>query len=960
MYGTSVGRAQIATDGTLGAPTTLQGPSIAIPRTLGRQVGGNLFHSFRTFNIKAGEAATFSGPSNVSNVLSRVTGGTPSSVHGTLRCSIANANLYLINPAGVMFGPGASLDVSGSVVVSTADVVKLKDGGRFSALNPRDTVLTSANPAAFGFLTPTPKQIVVRSDSSNDAATLLRGAPRKAVALVVGALRFNRAQIQAPSGRIHLISVGSAGDVLGDPASPTQSQDVSAFAHLGNVTVADETAIVSEPSSPLDLPGRISIKAHDVHMDSESGVAVSIGDTDATGPAIDVHARGTISMHDDSGMVTLNTGAGNGGDVGIVADRIVASNASSGGDISGISAITFDAGAGGSLRIRADSLEVGTTSLIGTVANGAGNAGNVDIVAGSIRVQGDSAVLGSRPVNPDALGRAGNVTLRARRIEIRNGGGVVSRAVREGLSGDLTISAHRLVVDGNGAAISAEGTPGPGRTGLTINAASMTLSRGASVDATSDTGAVGQLNLNVSALLVRGATIAATSLQGGGGTITIESQRITLESAAGTVGLISTTNLGPGRGGAIRINTDQLILRDNAGIISGTGQFDAPQFDHIGGPGSNIDIRTRDLTMTGGAIIAAQTIASAGSAGSIQIQARSISLFDRSSIVAPSLATAGDPRGGAGGDVVIRADSLRFNGGGDIVVSTTSSGNAGNVRIDAQTIDITGRGPVEPLGILSTSSINNGRLDPLQILTDPYGAGGTIDIRTTSLRLRNGARITSESLTTAKAGNVLVTADDVSLESASIIATSGGDFADGGNIAINAGRALNLDSSGITARAASNVLFAKDGGNVVIRAGKQVYLRNSALTAEAGNNGGNIDIDPDFVILNNSVIVANAVLGNGGDINIDPDQVFLQSAGSMIESRSVRGRAGTITITQVETDVSGALLPFANSLVDAARQLKETCQRRLTESFSSFIVQGRGGIMPDPTNLMGSDNRVDE
>ena len=104
---------------------------------------------------------------------------------------------------------------------------------------------------------------------------------------------------------------------------------------------------------------------------------------------------------------------------------------------------------------------------------------------------------------------------------------------------------------------------------------------------------------------------------------------------------------------------------------------------------------------------------------------------------------------------------------------------------------------------------------------------------------------------------------------------------------------LDLDSSSITARAANNVLFVKNGGNVVIRAGKQVYLRNSTLTAEAGNNGGNIDIDPEFVILSNSSIVANAVLGNGGDINIAPDQVFLKSAGSTIESRSVRGPAGS-------------------------------------------------------------------
>jgi filamentous hemagglutinin family protein len=952
LAGASV--AQIATDGTVGPASNLAGPNFAITPGLGRQVGRNLFHSFSTFSIKPGETATFSGPANVRNVMSRVTGGTPTNISGTLRCSISNANMYLVNPAGVMFGPGASLDVSGSFVASTAEIVHLKDGGRFSAANPTDTILTSANPAAFGFLTARPKQIVVNGDLDTDAPTVLEGAPRKSIALIGGDIRLSRAEIQAPSGRVHLISVGSSGEVRGDPASPKQSQEPAGFATLGNIQMTDETLVTSNSASAVDPPGRISIKGQSLRMNGESAIAVTSADADAVGPGIDVDVRGRIELADISGMATVVVGAGRGGDIGVAAGEVVSSNVDLADDFSGISALTFDAGAGGLVRIRADLVDVGPSSIIGTVANGAGDAGNVDIRADTVFVRGESALIGSRPVSPSALGRAGSVRVRARSMQVRDGGGIVSRAVREGLSGDLTIVADRLLVDGDGAFITAEGTPGPGRTGLTISGTTLTFSNGASVDATSDTGEVGQLTINATELSVRSATIAATSIQSGGGTISIASRNMTLEGSDEIPGLITATNVGPGQGGAIRIDTERLVLRNNGGIVSGTGRFDLTQFDQTGGPGSSIRIFTNELTLFGGSVISAQTVASAGPAGSIQIQAQRIELSDTAAIVAPSFALPNDPRGGRGGDVVINTDVLQFNGGGDVVVSTNSSGDAGNVRIRARHIDMVGRGPSGVMGILSTSSINQARLDPLQVLTDPYGSGGTIDIRAASLSLSRNARITSESLTTARAGNVLIAADDLSLRSGAIIATSGGDFADGGGISITATRALNLESSAITAQAANNILFAKDGGNVVIRAGKQVYLRNSTLTAEAGNNGGNIDIDPDFVILSNSTIIANAVLGDGGDINIAPDQVFLQSTGSTIESRSVRGQPGTISITQVETDVSGALLPFTNTLVDAARQLKETCQRRLTERFSSFIVQGRGGVMPDPTNPMQS------
>src|SRR5215203_1768093 len=106
------GTAQIVMDGKLGAGGPLTGPNYSITAELGRTRGNNLFHSFTRFDLQSGDTATFSGPGSIKNILARVTGGTASSIDGTVRSDIAGANLFLINPSGVIFGPNAVVDVS--------------------------------------------------------------------------------------------------------------------------------------------------------------------------------------------------------------------------------------------------------------------------------------------------------------------------------------------------------------------------------------------------------------------------------------------------------------------------------------------------------------------------------------------------------------------------------------------------------------------------------------------------------------------------------------------------------------------------------------------------------------------------------------------------------------------------------------------------------------------------------
>ena len=169
--------AAVITDGSLGAGVSLIGPNFAVPSSLGRLAGGNLFHSFSQFSLISGESATFSGPNSVHNILARVTGGSASSIDGLIHSTIPGANFYLLNPNGVMLGPHASVDVSGSFAVTTGDSIALSDGARFNARpGPADALLTSAPPVAFGFLTANSGVISIQGSQ-------LSSAPGKLTAL---------------------------------------------------------------------------------------------------------------------------------------------------------------------------------------------------------------------------------------------------------------------------------------------------------------------------------------------------------------------------------------------------------------------------------------------------------------------------------------------------------------------------------------------------------------------------------------------------------------------------------------------------------------------------------------------------------------------------------------------------------------------------------------------------------
>src|SRR5262252_8058149 len=168
--------------------------------------GPNLFHSFGQFNVPNNNFANFLNDSGLatSNILGRVTGGNISNIFGTIQTTgFGNANLFMMNPAGFLFGPKATINVGGMVSFTSADYLRLADGVRFTAAQnaATDALLSVAPVAAFGFLGSNPGAITVQGSQ-------LTVAEGTGISLVGGNITVQGGTLTAPSGQINLVSVG--------------------------------------------------------------------------------------------------------------------------------------------------------------------------------------------------------------------------------------------------------------------------------------------------------------------------------------------------------------------------------------------------------------------------------------------------------------------------------------------------------------------------------------------------------------------------------------------------------------------------------------------------------------------------------------------------------------------------------------------------------------------------------
>jgi filamentous hemagglutinin family protein len=701
-------QAQIVPDSTLPASSTVNINNKTLEITGGTQVGSNLFHSFQDFSVPLNTEAYFNNPLAVENIFSRVTGRNISNINGLIRAN-GTANLFLLNPNGIIFGPNAALNIGGSFMASTADRLVFDDGSSFSARNPETPPLLNVNvPIGLQF-GPNPGNIINQSVATvNEQTVGLQVQPGKTLALIGGNINLDGGFLTAHQGKIELGSGGANSFV--DVIFSQNFQDFN----YNNVQNFQDIQLLKQAK---------------VNASGEGGGNIQI--------------RGKeVTLTDGSAIISDTFGSQNGADILIEADRFLVQNGAF------VSSSTFGTGAAGNLTVRAvDSVHlIGsgnfddiTIALIDgkfdlsyihdglfTTSFGLGNSGQINLETQNLTVENGALLLSTtfvqgqgadinlragETINVIDAGvitgsaspkAAGNLTINTQRLNIQKGGGISTASVEEGDSGDLTVNVSE-VIEMFGSTLKLF-FPEKVKTVFDIGGSTL------SVDAYGS-GVAGNLTITTKRLILwDGSGIyASAGINGKAGVITIFAlEKIELTPSLGyenSVTSLSSYTDSNRQAGDIFIETKQLIARNG-------GQIQAATFGV--GAGGNISIKASDFieligqsTQGGssGILASSQQLENVGDAGNIKIETGRLIVRDGAiisvsgrefgqagnlEIIADSIyLDGGDIRGttgaGGSGNITIRSDNIQLRGGSTITTSSSSQ-NGGNIQIQTNTL----------------------------------------------------------------------------------------------------------------------------------------------------------------------------------------------------------------------------------------------------------------------------------
>ena len=543
----------------------------------GTRAGNNLFYSFEQFSVPTGSQVYFNNPTDIQNIFTRVTGSGASNIDGLIQTS-GSANLFLLNPNGIVFGDNASLNIDGSFVASTANSIDFADGSKFSAQPQQSQPLLSVNvPIGLRFGT-NPRSIRVQGDGQGqritsepiDTTAGLRVQPNQTLALVGGDLNLEGGTLKTAGGRIELGSVAAPGQVSITPIEKGLAlgyQDIAAF---GNIQLFNFAAVdVSGLGG-----GDVQVTGRNLTLSNGGQI---VGDTlgASTGGTLNINVSDTLKME------------------GIPGDADSNSNTQ-------ISAETVKeaTGNGGNIKLIAKRLILGDEAQITTTINGSGNAGSIDVLASdSVEIVGKSAATGSlfgsaissAVADEEATGNGGSLNIETGRLILTEGGIISVDTFGQGGAGNLSVKADSIELTGKlpdgffGSSLSAL-SQGSGNGGnLSVQTGQLSVTDGARVTVNSESGTGNAGLIQISAKTINlnndGGITAATS-SGRGGNITLDSGQLQLHDSE-----ITATAGNNGDGGNININSDILIGTQGSRITANAYR----------GTGGNININTEGL-----------------------------------------------------------------------------------------------------------------------------------------------------------------------------------------------------------------------------------------------------------------------------------------------------------------------------------------------------------------------------
>lgn len=754
--------AQIIRDVTLPNNSIVTPNGNLIEITGGTRKGGNLFHSFQEFSVPTNGEAFFNNAPAIQNILTRVTGSKISNIDGLIRAN-GGANLFLLNPNGIIFGPNARLNIGGSFIGSTASSIRFADGSEFSATNPTAPPLLTINvPIGLQFGS-NPGQIINQSQAQTSIPLPplnipipittnvgLQVQPGKTLALVGGDIQLNGGNLTASSGQVLLGSVASPGLVSFEPTPQGLTLKYDNIQNFGNIVLSGGSIINTSGIGG----GRVEIKGGFVTLSNGQIYGVTLGNIDSRG--IDISAQ-KLRIQDGSQIYTIALADGKGGDINIRATDSIEMNG-----------IGFD----NYQMLVAQYLITGKfdpfdpSIVLATGTYGTGNAGNIKIETPSLLLR-DGAIAASTTFG---TGNSGNLSIHANIMEMVGAGiNTGTRRDSTGSGGKITITTQKLIVrDGSGLA-----------------------------SISNSTGSAGNISIQADESVELRNSLPGTVLQT----------------------LIGTNALDPngiGLGGDITINTKRLIATDGAGITTSTGgHIGDTIFSSTGGRGGDLIIRATESVEVAGisqvlangsqsASFLATDTNSSSRAGNIYISTPVVTLRDGGVISAASLGTAD------AGDITINANRVEAIGSGGngrfISKIEASVGLLGNLTNPNAT------------GTAGSMNLNVRQLivrDGAGVTVQALGTGqaGSINVVGNEIILDNKSSINA-STASGEGGNINIQSQDILLRRNSQIRTDAGNTT-GGNITINTDTlvAVSNENSDITANAQKG-----SGGRISITA----------------------------------------------------------------------------------------------------------------------------------------------
>ncbi len=484
--------------------------------TGGQEAGQNLFHSFSEFSVPSDFTVHFNNDVDIANIFSRVTGGAISDINGLIKAN-GHASLFLLNPAGIIFGPNAQLDIGGSFIATTAEAIRFQDGIEFSAANTETEALLTVNIPVGLQYGKSPgaiisNGIVVNEGRDQELFPDLRIEPDNTIALIGGEVSLKSTALEAEAARTEIGSVSEREFVTLQPDGNGWIVNYDNVNEFGKVTLSDLSRIISGNGGSIQIRGK------------EIEVRNSLIDNNLISE--EVEEVGNIEL-----IAT---------DLIEIDDSFIFAQVGEGGNINDITLIT---GKGGNIFIQGNRINISNGSIISAGTHSSGNGGDITIYAKDlVELSGKNEMINSFiSTSTSGDGAGGEITVNTGNLLLQDGGQIRadSFGLGEGEAGTITVNATESIeISGTGIVPNL----GESQSGFF---------------ATTESGSGGEIELTANSILLRdnGTISAFADNNGDGGNIDIATDTLVLFDPSEI-----RADAKEGRGGNIQINTQGLFV----------------------------------------------------------------------------------------------------------------------------------------------------------------------------------------------------------------------------------------------------------------------------------------------------------------------------------------------------------------------------------------------------------------